>query len=294
MLSAMLCMEVVYHETRKQTHRGDYIVHADGRHNESARKDLVLTSGDPIETFTVRFNTNGGNTVRPQYVAENGLVVKPADPTRDGYFFAGWYSDRDLTTAYDFGAPVTNEMYLYAKWEESAKVYKVSFNSNGGSAVETQQVAEKEKANKPADPTRNGYVFAGWHKDSGLTAAYDFTNFVTGDLTLYAKWTEDRGTIKDSWEQIIASIHDGTYKEKYRVGDTKSLDLGRDGIVEMQIAAFDADERADGNGPAAITWISRQPLKTEHRMNPDRKKNPADETKYLTGTGAVGAGNIPN
>ena len=119
-------MEVVYHETRKQTHRGDYTVHADGRHNESARKDLVLTSGDPIETFTVRFNTNGGNTVRPQYVAENGLVVKPADPTRDGYFFAGWYSDRDLTTAYDFGAPVTNEMYLYAKWEESAKVYKAA------------------------------------------------------------------------------------------------------------------------------------------------------------------------
>ena len=78
------------------------------------------------------------------------------------------------------------------------------------------------------------------------------------------------GTITDSWSEIIASVNNGTYKNKYKIGDTKALDLGSEGVVEMQIAAFGADELADGSGnKAAITWISKQLLKTDHRMNPD-------------------------
>ena len=76
-------------------------------------------------------------------------------------------------------------------------------------------------------------------------------------------------TITDSWEQIIASVNDKSYKSKYRIGDVKEIDLGSEGVVEMQIAAFDADELADGSGKAAITWISKQLLKSDHRMNPD-------------------------
>ncbi len=45
-----------------------------------------------------------------------------------------------------------------------------------------------------------------------------------------------------------------------------------EGIVEMQIVAFDADELADGSGKAAITWISKQLLNSDHRMNPKMEK----------------------
>ena len=93
---------------------------------------------------------------------------------------------------------------------------------------------------------------------------------------------------KDGWNAVIQSVKDGTYKEKYSIGDTLELDLGSEGIVEMQIVAFDADELADGNGKAAITWISKQLLNSDHRMNPAREDDPSDSSKYLIGTGSIG------
>ena len=71
-----------------------------------------------------------------------------------------------------------------------AKDYTVTFDSNGGSDVAKQTVTSGEKVNKPADPTREGYEFAGWYTDSKLTTAYDFSSKVTKSITLYAKWTE--------------------------------------------------------------------------------------------------------
>lgn len=87
--------------------------------------------------------------------------------------------------------------------------------------------------------------------------------------------------IAESWEEIIGSIADGTYREKYKIGNYKPLDLGKEGIIRMQIAGFDTEPLADGSGKAAITWIAMDLLKTEHCMNP----------KYETGkngTGAIG------
>ena len=72
--------------------------------------------------------------------------------------------------------------------------------------------------------------------------------------------------ITDSWEEIIKSINNGTYRYKYQIGNYKPLSFGKLGTVNMQIAAFDADELSDGSGKALVTWISKEIL-TEHRMN---------------------------
>ena len=72
--------------------------------------------------------------------------------------------------------------------------------------------------------------------------------------------------ITDSWEEIIKSINDGTYRYKYQIGNYKPLSFGGLGTVNMQIAAFDADELSDGSGKALVTWISKEIL-TQHRMN---------------------------
>jgi hypothetical protein len=76
-----------------------------------------------------------------------------------------------------------------------------------------------------------------------------------------------RRTISDSWEEIIAAGEDGTYIDKYKIGDTKELDLGEAGVIEMELVAFDADELADGSGKAPMTWIAKDLLDTEHAMN---------------------------
>lgn len=73
--------------------------------------------------------------------------------------------------------------------------------------------------------------------------------------------------IGDSWEQIIAAITYGTARQRYKVGDTKALDLGELGVIHMQLAGFDLDERADGGGMAATTWIALELLPEGHVMN---------------------------
>lgn len=75
------------------------------------------------------------------------------------------------------------------------------------------------------------------------------------------------GEILDSWEVIINNVNNGTYATKYAVGNYKPLDLGSEGVVNMQIAALDADILSDGSGNAHITWIAKELLTSIHTMN---------------------------
>ncbi|AWB46455.1 hypothetical protein DCC85_21305 [Paenibacillus sp. CAA11] len=157
--------------------------------------DLTLYAKWTEKEYTVSFESSGGSAVASQTLKEGEKAVEPTPaPTRGGYTFGGWYTDSGQTTPYDFSTPVTADLTLYAKWTE--KEYSVSFETSGGSAVASQTLKEGEKAVEPTPaPTRGGYTFGGWYTDSGLTAPYDFNTPVTGNLTLYAKWTEKEYTV---------------------------------------------------------------------------------------------------
>lgn len=77
----------------------------------------------------VSFSAGEGSKVDFQTTAANGSITKPADPTREGYTFAGWYTDEACTEEYKFDAAVTADMTLYAKWVKNA----VNPGGNGGS-----------------------------------------------------------------------------------------------------------------------------------------------------------------
>lgn len=143
-----------------------------------------------LATYTVTFDSNEGSAVEAiTDVADGSTILEPADPTRTGYNFLGWFKDELLTTAWDFDTDVvTEDITLYAKWE--LIVYTVSFESNEGSAVAAiEDVLPGSTITAPAAPTRMGYDFIGWFKDELLTTAWDFgTDTVTEDITLYAKW----------------------------------------------------------------------------------------------------------
>lgn len=151
-------------------------------------ESIMFTAQWTTNAYTVSFNSNGGaEEVENQTVGYGSLVSTPVEPTNEGYVFGGWYSGSDLTTLYDFAAPVTGDLTLYAKW---LLRYTVSFESNEGSIVTSQMVNEGSRAEAPVAPEREGYVFSGWYSDIDLITPYDFTTaVVTTDLTLYAKWT---------------------------------------------------------------------------------------------------------
>ena len=73
-------------------------------------------------TYTVQFDTNGGSAVDKAKTDANGKIEKPADPTKEGYLFAGWYSDGKLTKRFDFGTELTANSTLYAKWSENNEI----------------------------------------------------------------------------------------------------------------------------------------------------------------------------
>ncbi|UVI32926.1 RCC1 domain-containing protein [Paenibacillus spongiae] len=87
--------------------------HAGNEYTES----IPFTIADPGEdSHTVTFNSNGGSPIGSLTVNDGTAASKPADPVRAGYRFAGWYSDSELTKLFDFAAPITRDLTLYAKW----------------------------------------------------------------------------------------------------------------------------------------------------------------------------------
>ena len=156
-------------------------------------KDISVT------TYNVAFESNGGSVVAAQTVADGSKAVKPSDPTKNGFTFDGWYQDSTLSVVFDFNTAITGNITLYAKWLENSVVptnYTVTFESNGGSAVASQTVANGSKATKPSDPTRDGFTFGGWYQDATLSVAFDFDTTITTNVKVYAKWTENAsGTV---------------------------------------------------------------------------------------------------
>ena len=85
------------------------------------------------QAHRVKFDAQGGSSVNGQTPASGSTVTKPTDPTREGYTFAGWYTDEACTKAYDFSVAVTADMTLYAKWVKNAADNNGGSGGNGGS-----------------------------------------------------------------------------------------------------------------------------------------------------------------
>ena len=86
---------------------------------------------------TVTFDSNQGTAVDSQLVAVGNKVAKPADPTKEGYTFTGWFTDQDCTKAYKFDAPVDGaepEFTLYAGWKAATQPGTGENGGNGGSS----------------------------------------------------------------------------------------------------------------------------------------------------------------
>ena len=168
---------------------------------------------------------------------------------------------------------------------EPTSSYTVSFY-NGETLLETVDVASGDSAEYTGEtPTYQGenpenYVFIGWEPAP---------TEVHSDMDCYAQFKDitvvDDSEITDDWDTILANIENGTYLAKYSVGNYKPHDLGTEGIVNMQIVGFNVDPLADGTGNAPTTWISKEVLATDHRMNVNRTPS---NTPYTEGTGSVG------
>ena len=124
--------------------------------------------------------------------------VKP----NDGYQLASdlkvIYNGEDVTSTvkvqkYSWGAYVTVDL---GKAIGTPVVYTITFNSNDGTSVESQNVNAGEKLTEPTlAPTKVGFTFDGWYEDSTFSKKFDFNTPITVSMTLYAKWIENKYTL---------------------------------------------------------------------------------------------------
>ena len=150
--------------------------------SETVTEDMTLFARWSIVTHAVTFDSDGGSAVTAQNVAHGSTASKPADPTRSGHEFDGWFNGE---AEWNFATAITAPVALKAKW---TAVHTVTFDSDGGSAVPAQTIRNGNAATKPAtDPTRDGYEFDGWF--NGATE-WNFTIAITAPITLTAKWTK--------------------------------------------------------------------------------------------------------
>lgn len=208
--------------------------------------------------YVVKF-MNGSDVYDTQIVAHgDDATVPQGTPTKANtaqyeYTFTGW---GDYTN-------ITANRNVLAQYSQTVRTYTVTFY-NGSTLLETVTDvpfggAATYSGATPAHTNPNR-TFAGWKPSnaniSGDTACYAVFNY-------YYEYAE----IQDSWADILDAIDDGTYQSKYNVGNYKPLDLGPEGVVNMQIVAFEEDELASGGSYAPITFISEQTLTNQRAVD---------------------------
>lgn len=244
---------------------------------EHITSNLYFYNEDGSTLLYTQAIVDGGNG------AYSGSTPSKASTAQYSYTFAGWSKKpggaADSTALQD----VTADRSVYAAFTPVVRKYTVYFYNGstllqrvdnvpyGGSATYT--------GTTPVSPEDSSLKFLGW-EPTGKN--------ITGNTSCYAQFESalEVKEITDNWATIIANIDNGTYRSKYKVGNYKPLDLGSEGIINMQIYGFDKDSLSDGSGKAPITFIGKELLATSKRMGLSIVKN-ADGT-YQEGTGCVG------
>ena len=209
----------------------------------------------------VLYVANGGKFADGQEVQQgltdsDGMMRKPMTPTRDGYTFAGWYWVSDLSVLteeqkeqnkVDFAQPVTKpHVTMYAQWVKNQDEINVLYAANGGQFADgndtMQGVADSDgMIRQPAEPTREGYTFAGWYWVSDLSGytdeqkelnKVDFSQSVAGKdhVTVFAQWTKNQEQ-NDHAVMYVANGGQFATGETFQQGITDS-----DGVMRQPAA----------------------------------------------------------
>lgn len=202
---------------------------------------------------------DGGNGVY------SGSTPSKTSTAQYTYSFAGWSKKPGGTADSTALQAVVADRNVYAAFTATVRKYTVYFYNGstlmqtvsnvpyGGSATYTGTTPVSQ------DGSAEDYPFEGW-QPTGKN--------ITGNTSCYAQFGSplEVKEISDGWETIIASIDDGTYKTRYKIGNYKPLDLGDEGVINMQIAGFDVDNLADESGKAPITFIGKELLVSKKNM----------------------------
>lgn len=153
-----------------------------GSNNDVLENNLICA------VLEATFTADGTTFAPAQTIDRGGKFTEPAKPPKENHTFAGWYNGDEK---FDFDADTTkapNVLNLVAKW--NINQYTVKFVSDHGSfADQTIEYGGTIDTDKLTPPTVEGFTFDGWYTDETHNTKFDFTKPITGNTTVYAKWT---------------------------------------------------------------------------------------------------------
>ena len=154
---------------------------------DKIRPDNLLNIPLVCNKLEATFNPDNGEPTVTKFI-DNDKNSKfkelVPEPTKENYTFAGWYNGNKK---FDFTTVPTGDVTLTAKW--TANDYYVSFVTEHGDPPTSQNVKYNGTANDPGKLSEDGYTFIGWYTDDTYDTEFDFTQPITGNTTVYAKWT---------------------------------------------------------------------------------------------------------
>jgi len=217
-------------------------------------KDITLKASWDLKTYTVNFETDGGNAISPATVQHGSTVQKPADPVKTGFVFIGWYADSAFTRLYDFSSQIMEAKTLYARFvQEISEVYSVRLMDGETLVGEVQTNAAGMLENLPQG---SGDNFLGWWMSDSedaekLTCQY-IDHVIDEDLTLYAVY-EGEGVAVSVNEHSISWSSKGVNKS-YNVKITDPTGTAREQIISTLRLEYDFASRAAGEYVIEVTY----------------------------------------
>jgi len=171
---------------------------------EQGKNTVVMLNSKkvwPVREYTITFDTDGGTDVN-EIKQNNGTVVTaPANPSKEGYTFAGW-TKNDVAFSFDNYMMDAEDFQLKATW--TVNQYTITFDTDGGRAIAPITQDYGTAVTAPAAPTKTGYTFAGWNPALPATMPAESMN-------VKAKWTVNQYTITfntDGGSEIAAITQD--------------------------------------------------------------------------------------
>ena len=262
-----------------KTANGVFIA-AGGRFTQSPGAQIT---GEVIGAYTVTFQSEGGSEVASQ-IRANTPADRPADPTKEGYTFIGWYNGE---SEWDFETPVTADLTLTAKWQLNQ--YTITFKpENGGQDIVIKQ-DYGTAITAPANPTKTGYTFAGWDKTIPTTMP-------AGNMTITAQWQVNQYTItfkpENGGQDIVIKQDYGTaITAPANPTKTGYTFAGWDKAIPTTMPAGDMTITARWTENRVIVIIRPDDSKDEpdpgivHRWGPWRSNGDGTHTRRCTASG---------
>lgn len=262
-----------------KTANGVFIA-AGGRFTQSPGAQIT---GEVTGAYTVTFLSDGEHTAPPQ-IRANAPADRPADPTKEGYTFIGWYNGE---SEWNFETPVTADLTLTAKWQINR--YTITFDTAGGSEVPSITQDYGTAITPPAAPTRTGYTFAGWDRESPTTMPAE-------NITLTARWTVNQYTItlkpENGGQDIVIKQDYGTaITAPANPTKTGYTFAGWDKTIPSTMPAGDMTITARWTENRVIVIIRPDDSKDEpdsgivHRWGPWRSNGDGTHTRRCTASG---------